>query len=726
MTSIPKAFWGAVGSDLFKPLRYLYLFAALFMAFMMYIDARILGSFEFWAISLRIISILWFALLFILSFEAKKWFIENYQTTLIISLILVSAILTIVGAAGGGFKNLYFLGIIQSEFFTIGIFPFKRRRAILSILFINLLYFAGNLYYIGDSQEPWVYHSLYNQSAFLFLSLISHEILLRNRLSNYNTLTEETKERERKEYALLESEQKFMDIFYSTEDASLLLDGNKFIDCNQSTVKMLRANSREDVLKRTPAEHSPEFQPDGRFSFEKSLEMINIALERGFHRFEWVHKRFDGDEFPAEVSLITIPLHGKRVIYTIWRDLSKQKTVEEKYRASEEKSKAFLSAITDIALIIDRFGIILTHNKALAESLGDKDKKFIGMNLFEQFDPDIAETRRRKYSTVFKSGKPVVYEDSRKGRYFLTSIYPVFDSQNKIENLAIYSKDVTEEKQREQELIRYREHLEQLVQERTKELQEANEELYETNAEKDKFFSIIAHDLKNPLSSFRNVTDYLHDNISDLSEEEFREFIIELNSTAKHVFDLLENLLEWARSQTGKLEYNPQNIDLSYVAKTNIELLKLNAIKKNIELTSDIPHNSYVLADSNMVTTVIRNLVSNAIKFTPESLHGSKKSIHVFSRDIGDKYEIHVKDNGVGIKEENIGKLFRIDVHHSTNGTSNEKGTGLGLILCKEFVEMHGGEIFVDSEYGKGSDFFFTLPKPKLNQQENQVETEDQ
>lgn len=190
--------------------------------------------------------------------------------------------------------------------------------------------------------------------------------------------------------------------------------------------------------------------------------------------------------------------------------------------------------------------------------------------------------------------------------------------------------------------------------------------------------------------------------------EERVEYIDLMNKSAKNIFELLENLLEWSRSQTNKIENNPQKFDISVILKNNVELLAEIASNKGVELSMNSTENIFAYADVNMITTVIRNLTSNAIKFTP----GGKK-ILLSAEKIDDKIEVSVSDNGIGISEKDQEKLFRLDVQHTTLGTSNEKGTGLGLILCKEFVEKNSGEIWVESEPGKGSSFRFTIPQAK-------------
>lgn len=231
------------------------------------------------------------------------------------------------------------------------------------------------------------------------------------------------------------------------------------------------------------------------------------------------------------------------------------------------------------------------------------------------------------------------------------------------------------------------------------------EELSALNATKDKFFSIIAHDLKNPLSAFKTITGALYTMYHDFSEEDRLESLEMIQESADNLYSLLENLLEWSGTQRGKIVFNPIDIDLSYIVNSNFDLLNNSAKNKNIELILNVEKNTNIHADYNMINTVIRNLISNAIKFTPD--FGTVTISCLVSKE---NTNISVFDSGVGISKERIDKLFKIDSQSSTKGTNNESGTGLGLILCKEFVEKHSGKIWVNSEIGKGSEFTFTIP----------------
>jgi signal transduction histidine kinase len=262
--------------------------------------------------------------------------------------------------------------------------------------------------------------------------------------------------------------------------------------------------------------------------------------------------------------------------------------------------------------------------------------------------------------------------------------------------------------EQEKTIIQQNDELRELNINLEKKVEQRTQELKELNATKDKFFSIIAHDLKNPFNTLMGFTELLLDNLSDYSTDKLREFIGILHETSRQSYALLENLLEWSRAQTGRIQMSPEVMDLSVVTAENLDLLSNLASKKKIIIHDDTQPGSNVLADVNMVRTVIRNLISNAIKYTREG-----GSITIDAVKMDKFYEVSVSDTGVGIKPENLEKLFRIDVNYSTKGTADESGTGLGLILCREFIVKNDGNIWVESEFGKGSSFKFTLPVSK-------------
>lgn len=238
------------------------------------------------------------------------------------------------------------------------------------------------------------------------------------------------------------------------------------------------------------------------------------------------------------------------------------------------------------------------------------------------------------------------------------------------------------------------------------ELHAANEKLAELNATKDRFFSIIAHDLRSPFNAIVGISSLLAEQIRQKDYDGIDEYAGIIEESSQRALALLLNLLEWARSQTGRIPFRPTAIPLQKLLLDSIALVQDAARQKEIAIHCDAPENVSIHADPEMLSTVLRNLLSNAVKFTRP---GGQITLSARSTDLG--WELAVRDNGVGISPENQTKLFRIDVSHSTAGTQDEQGTGLGLILCKEFVEKHGGQLNVESSPGQGSVFSFNIPQ---------------
>lgn len=236
-------------------------------------------------------------------------------------------------------------------------------------------------------------------------------------------------------------------------------------------------------------------------------------------------------------------------------------------------------------------------------------------------------------------------------------------------------------------------------------LNETNAVLQQANATKDKFFSIIAHDLRSPFNSIIGFSDLLAEQIKMKDVEGIEMYAQIIMESSNKAMDLLTNLIEWSRSETGRMKYNPELLNIEQFVQEMIFLYDNIAEQKSITISHNLPHNVSVLADKAMISTVFRNLIANAIKFT---MPGGE--IHISAVKQHNEILFSIRDTGVGISHENLERIFRLDQSYSTLGTGKEKGTGLGLILCKEFVEKHDGKIWVESKENVGSTFFFTLP----------------
>ncbi len=246
--------------------------------------------------------------------------------------------------------------------------------------------------------------------------------------------------------------------------------------------------------------------------------------------------------------------------------------------------------------------------------------------------------------------------------------------------------------------------------------EERSRRLAELNMSKDKFFSIVAHDLKGPFQPLLLMAEFLFKDAETLQPKDVKEMSDSICRSAKNIYNLLENLLEWARMQIEGIEYQPAKLNLQAIVKQNIQLFAQNGDKKGVKVQNKVPNNLFVYADKNMLNTILGNLISNGVKFTSGGGTVTISAQVGSSRELwGDIFaEIAVSDTGVGISKRDQEKLFQMQSHHSTVGTAKEQGTGLGLIICKEMVEKNGGQIWVESELDKGTVVKFTVPNQDM------------
>ena len=359
----------------------------------------------------------------------------------------------------------------------------------------------------------------------------------------------------------------------------------------------------------------------------------------------------------------------------------------------EDQFEQLISNFFDILVLIDENGYQHYVSSSCEKILGYKPDELLGVSVIEEFihPEDQEKTKQGLWNIIHKAkngGTQYRHKHKNGGWVYLEAF-----GTNQLDNPSIGSvvlnvRDITERKKTEDELI------------------DSRRRLKELNATKDRFFSIIGHDLKNPINNILGLSDLMLAEINAGDHGGIEEYAHMINHSSKKTIDLLSNLLTWARSQTGKIRYQPTLVHIKKLADNTIELLNYNAKRKSIYLENQIPGNIDVRADSVMMELIIRNLLSNGIKFTQEG-----GTVTIGARQEPGQLLVFVKDTGVGIPEEDMGKMFRLDYNYSTKGTQKEAGTGLGLLLCKEFIGMHGGEIWVESKLGQGSRFSFTIPK---------------
>ncbi len=369
--------------------------------------------------------------------------------------------------------------------------------------------------------------------------------------------------------------------------------------------------------------------------------------------------------------------------------------VKEEAEASENRFRAMIEASPD--------GTVITSLEAKVQYVSPKvvtmwgyphESVMLGKQMTDFLRNDYHEKAAQLIGSMFSgnfTGAAEYVMVRKDGSEFFgeANANILYNEKNKPVSIIIALRDITNRKNAELEIIKQK------------------EQLQEANATKDKFFSIIAHDLKSPFNSMLGFSDILTENFEAYDTEKQKKFIGIINQELQGTYKLLENLLYWSRSQRGTIDFKPENINVHEFVNETSELLIHLAEKKSIHLINQIPEHIKVDADRDLLSIIMRNLISNAIKFTPK--YGEISINALLTKEQG-FVEIGVTDNGVGISKELQTKLFDLGESTSTKGTENESGTGLGLILCKEFVEKHQGEIWVESEVGKGAIFSFSIP----------------
>jgi len=404
-------------------------------------------------------------------------------------------------------------------------------------------------------------------------------------------------------------------------------------------------------------------------------------------------------------------------------DITDRKEIETRLLESETQFNEITSVIGDGIFMMDEKGSLKFANPEFKNLLGYTETDFEGMDIHDKIHKHVEnQDSNCPLKNVFSTGDTIrVSEDyfmSKQGNLVPVSyvVSPIKRNDQIIGSVVAFH-DITERLNAQEETKRFVEELQfnkELMEENAMEfarlnekLSESESQLKETNNSKDKFFSIISHDLRSPFTSIIGFAEVILEDLNSLSKDDIKEFTGNIYKSSKNIQNLLENLLQWSRVQTGRIEFNPIKFDLDNLVNEVVALYQVNAARKKITLVNELEKDYSVVADKFMVDTVLRNLVSNSIKFTKQN---GEILISVSDNSEDGCLLVTVADTGVGMKDEILAKLFKIDENVTTKGTEKEKGTGLGLILCKEFIEKHTGKIWAESTIGEGSKFKFTIP----------------
>ncbi len=416
----------------------------------------------------------------------------------------------------------------------------------------------------------------------------------------------------------------------------------------------------------------------GRISGDTNAYTYHVRLIHKTGYIKWVTQSSVGIQWKGKVGALLFAA-----------DITHLKEAELLLQQNEEKYRTVVEYAIEGIYVIQN-GYIVFANKAVYDLTGYKPEELIGNSIINYLHDDDKGVILENYKRRLEGEIIPRYHlriKKKNGDYIIVEINATQFEYNGMPATLNFSTDITERINVE------------------KQLEEQNRELTKLNNTKNKLFSIIAHDLRSPFGSLISFIDIIKNRVLDEDYTELPHLLDYMNQAATSGFNLLENLLEWSRLQTKAIEFKPEYINLKSTVDNIINLYSNKAIEKNIDLFSKIKEEQFIYADENMISTVLRNLINNAIKFTPMN------GVVFINYYENEKYSnITVTDTGVGINKQTLEKLFSITENISTAGTDKEKGTGIGLIICNEFVAAHNGNIYIESEVNKGSTFTISLP----------------
>lgn len=449
------------------------------------------------------------------------------------------------------------------------------------------------------------------------------------------------------------------------------------------------------------------------FGYEKSdLENVNNIFDLIVPEEKELMKKyreeliFTGKPYKAEYhvkrkdgSVISILIHTTPIIKNdkfagtrgVVLDLTERKIIESGLKASNKFLDTTINAMQEPFFVKDENHKWVILNDASVKMWGHSREELIGKSDYDIFPKEQADVFWEKDDFVFRNGTNTNIEEitDSKGeiRTIITSKVRYTDKATGKKYIVGTIHDITDIRKAENKLKEY------------------SFELEELNRNKDKFFSIIAHDLRNPFTGIFGFASVLNEDFENLSKEEIKEYVNYIYLGSKNIFEMIENLLTWSRIQTGKIIIRPSKIDIHKKVQEMIDILNVTALNKRIEVQNVVEKELCVMGDVFMLDSILQNLLSNAIKFT-----NAGGNVKVYSARKKDEVEIFICDNGIGMNSEEIDKLFLLGKQNSKAGTAEEKGTGLGLILCQEMINKLGGKLSVESIAGKGSTFKLSLP----------------
>ncbi len=528
-----------------------------------------------------------------------------------------------------------------------------------------------------------------------------------------------------KELALQRSEERYRNLVEYSPDLIAVVYNNRVIYVNSTAMEMLKVPGKDSVINKNIMD----------FAHPRFAKLVKEYLEetyknkKPFKISNFKALKATGESFDVEVTGIPTSYNGKNAVQLIIRDITEFKKQEKLKQTTMEILHASNSTrnLDELFKYIHRIIGRWMSVKNFYIALHDEVTNMISFPYFIDEEDDFAPPQKfgnglTEY--IIRTGEAKLLTENQLKELYNSKEVSLVGAFSKVwlgVPLQIKEKTIgvlvvqdyknenvyTEHDKEILELISFT--VSRVIERKQAEDERLNyiDQLKDINATKDRFFSFVSHDLRSPFSSLLGFTDLVLEDFGNLSREELKCYLEIINSSAKNLYNLLNNLLEFSRFQTGRIKYTPHETDLAKLVQKNMALIEGNAIKKEIILINAIHQELFVFVDEEMISSVLQNLLSNAIKFTQRN--GIIK-VEATLTEVSGEVMVSVEDNGIGMEYDVVENLFKIDVIHSTSGTEKESGTGLGLILTKEFVETNKGKIWVESTPGKGTTFRFTLP----------------
>ncbi len=607
--------------------------------------------------------------------------------------------------------------------------------------------------YINDAQNrkipifEWVHKK--KSGVFFYCEVLLSPITLGGK-NIVHAVVRDISERKKAESIIKKSEEKFRKLAELSPSGISIQRKNKYFYVNLAWAEITGYNIDEmdnvspfDIIHPDMKDFVWELS-DNKLKKKGATLRYNLKIITKQKKIKWL-----------DISISTIVFENEFASIAVYNDITEVREIQDALKSSEEKYRSLIENLKYEYFFYRHKldGVFEYISPSINNVLGYSQKEF--MTHFSKYltDNPINKEVNKKTELSIKGIQQLPYEleiyDSNNNTHILeVSETPLTDIEGNVIAVEGIAHDITKQKEAEETINQQLEEItvqneeirstnEEIhavnddLERRIEEINRLNEnlkisenELRVSNTQKDKFFSLLAHDLRSPIGNFLQISELLKLNYEELSKDQIHDFFDNLYSLADRTFKLLENLLMWSRSQLGKLEIETSAIELYKVVEGVAYLCEANLKSKSIQFNNELPHDLIVMADLNIIQTLFRNLISNAIKFSYPGGNitiSSKKEIDKLNKS--EYYIISVKDTGVGIPEDKLEKIFEMDKNYTTLGTENEKGTGLGLFLCKELIEKNGEKIWVGSKESNlpdtrlpdgqgrqgGSTFYFTL-----------------